>query len=60
MVNTAELLSGLSLDELESLADGLLAPAAQARLDELLVRKRTNQLLADEAAELDRLHQRTD
>ena len=31
-----DILAGLSVAELEALADGLLAPAHQARLDELL------------------------
>ena len=31
-----ELLVGMTNDELEALADGKLAPSAQARLDELL------------------------
>ena len=36
MSNDSELLIGLSEWELEALADSLLAPSAQARLDELL------------------------
>ena len=50
-----ELLSGLSLDELQALADSTLAPAAQAQLDELLARNAENQLFADEAAILEHL-----
>jgi len=48
-------LTGLSSDELNALADGLLAPAVQARLDELLNRNAESQLFDDENAELDRL-----
>jgi len=52
----SEMLTGLSVAELEALADGLLAPARQARLDELLA-KNGQGLLAgdDERRELDRL-----
>jgi hypothetical protein len=55
-----ELLVGLSLDELEALADSLLAPAAQARLDDLLARKKDNQLSVDEEVELDRVLEKID
>jgi len=36
MSSTSEVLIGVSVKELEALADSLLAPAAQARLDDLL------------------------
>jgi hypothetical protein len=55
MSRDPELLVGLSVEELEALADGLLAPAAQARLGDLLARKRAKQLSPEEEAELDRL-----
>ncbi|MBI1832039.1 MAG: hypothetical protein HYR84_11380 [Planctomycetes bacterium] len=55
-----ELLTGMSVDELEALAECLLAPAAQARLDDLLTRKKEKTLSADEDAELNRLLQKTD
>ena len=55
MNGNSELLVGLSVGELEALADGLLAPAAQARLSDLLARKREQQLAAGEETELDRL-----
>jgi hypothetical protein len=60
MSGNSELLVGLSVDELEALAEGLLAPAAQTRLTDLLARKREQQLPADEEAELDRLLHRVD
>ena len=55
MTNDAELLVGLSDGELEALADSLLAPSAQARLDELLDRNGRGDLTASEQSELDRL-----
>jgi hypothetical protein len=55
-----ELLNELSPGELEALAESILAPAAQARLDELLVRNKDNRLSASEQAELDRLLSRVD
>lgn len=48
-------LIGLNQAELQALAESMLAPAAQARLDELLARNAENQLGEDELAELDRL-----
>jgi hypothetical protein len=60
MSGNSELLVGLSVEELEALADGLLAPAAQARLGDLLSRKREKELAAGEEAELDRLLQKVD
>lgn len=59
-MNDPELLTGLSVDELEALADSLLAPAAQARLDELLARRLEARLSPEDDSELDRLLQRTD
>lgn len=56
----SELLVGLSEGELEALAESLLAPAAQARLDALLARNAEQQLAAAELAELDRLLDRVD
>ena len=60
MSNDSELLVGLSDDESEALADSMLAPSAQARLDKLLERNAENQLAVDEQAELDRLLARVD
>ena len=60
MNNESEFLVGMSDDELEALADGKLAPSAQARLDELLVRNGRSQLTADEQSELDGLLARVD
>ncbi len=48
-------MSGLSLDELQALADSMLAPTAQTQLNELLARNADNQLSADETEVLDRL-----
>ncbi len=60
MSNDPEVLLGLSNGELEALAEGILAPSIQARLDELIARNREGRLSSDEAAELDRLLTRTD
>jgi hypothetical protein len=60
MSSTSELLIGLSVEELEALADGHLAPAAQARLDDLLARRKEQPLSAEDENELDRLLQKTD
>jgi hypothetical protein len=51
----SEMLTSLSVAELEALADGLLAPARQARLDELLAEKEEGSLSGDEQRELDRM-----
>jgi hypothetical protein len=56
----AELLIGLSEEELEALADGKLAPAAQLHLDELLKRNAESQLSEGEQSELDRLLSQVD
>ncbi|MGB7440043.1 MAG: hypothetical protein WA919_03165 [Coleofasciculaceae cyanobacterium] len=50
-----ECLIGLSREELQALADSMLAPAAQNQLNELLIRNSESQLSADEIANLDRL-----
>jgi ribosome assembly protein YihI (activator of Der GTPase) len=55
-----ELLGDLSEDELEALADSVLAPSAQARLDELLDRNTNGQLGPTEQSELDCLLDRVD
>ena len=60
MNNDPEMLIGLSTGELEALSDSLLAPSAQARLDELLARNVQQQLGVSELAELDRLLERVD
>ena len=52
---SSEILAGLSVAELEALADGLLAPARQARLDELLSKNSQRSLDDPERQELDRL-----
>jgi hypothetical protein len=60
MSKDPELLVGLSDGELEALAESLLAPSAQSRLDELLVRNAESRLSPNEQAELDRLLERID
>jgi hypothetical protein len=55
-----ELLIGTSDEELEALADSVLAPSAQGRLDHLLDRNSQGQLIASELAELDALLARVD
>jgi len=55
VIRSSELLTELSIDELEALADSLLAPSAQARLDHLLACKREQSLTQDELVEMDRL-----
>lgn len=60
MLGDSEFLIGLSHEELEALADSVLGPSAQARLDELLDRNAEGQLAATEQSELDRLLARVD
>ncbi|MGB8698839.1 MAG: hypothetical protein WCD18_05425 [Thermosynechococcaceae cyanobacterium] len=48
-------LVGLSVEELQALSAGMLAPAAQIQLDSLLARNTEGQLSADEDAILERL-----
>ena len=60
MSSDCELLVGLSVEESEALADSLLAPAAQARLDDLLARQKEKLLSADEKRALDGLLQKVD
>ena len=60
MNDNSELLVGLSDGELEALAESFLAPASQARLDELLRRNADGQLAAADQAELDLLLERVD
>ncbi len=55
-----EILTGLSQDELQALAESLLSPKAQVQLDDLLGRNAQNQLSADESATLDRLLEQVD
>jgi len=55
-----ELLVNMSQAELQALAESKLAPAAQARLDDLLARHHETQLSDEEIAELDRLLEQVD
>lgn len=50
-----DMLAGLSQAELHALAQGMLAPAAQNRLDELLARNAESSLSAEEGSELEQL-----
>ena len=50
-----ECLVGLSKDELQALAESLLDPKAQVRLDALLARNAVAELSSNESAELDSL-----
>lgn len=60
MSQDPDILVGLSVGELEALSDGMLAPAAQVRLNELLARNAENPLSTAELAELDRLLEMVD
>jgi molybdenum cofactor biosynthesis enzyme MoaA len=53
-------LIGLNQAELQALAESMLAPAAQARLDELLAGQAESQLSEDELGELDHLLDKID
>ena len=55
-----ELLSNLTVEELEALAESQLAPGSQAHLDDLLDRHAEKQLSETEIAELDRLLRHAD
>jgi hypothetical protein len=55
-----ELLVGMSIDELEALADMLLAPAAQQQLDHLVDRQKEKKLTYAEEQQLDKLLQKLD
>ncbi len=55
MSDVVDILTSMSVDELEALADAKLAPSSQARLDHLLTENSTRQLSGDEAKELDQL-----
>ena len=50
----------MSNAELDALADGLLAPSAQSRLDDLLIRNADGELSTEELRELDSLLYRVD
>lgn len=55
-----DLLSDLSQAELQALAESMLAPDAQTRLNDLLARSQDNQLTKEEEAELDHLLEQVD
>ena len=50
MSSDSEILVGLSQEELEALADSMLVPSAQSRLDDLLERNTEGQLVGERAA----------
>ena len=60
MSNDPEILLGLSSGELEALAEGMLAPVMQTRLDELIAQGKERRLSSQETAEIDRLLARVD
>ena len=60
MDNSSELLTDLSIDELEALADSKLAPSAHDRLSDLLAKNNESKLTGDESKELDLLLARSD
>jgi queuine/archaeosine tRNA-ribosyltransferase len=60
MIADPEMLTSLSVAELEALADGLLVPARQARLDDLLANNGEGSLSVQERRELDRLLESVD
>ena len=55
MIRDPERLISLSAAELEALADGRLATASQARIDELLELKANAGISSEDTAELDQL-----
>jgi hypothetical protein len=60
MADGTELLSGVSIDELEALAAGVLVPSAQSRLDNLIADTKQRPLSPADAAELDDLLNKVD
>ncbi len=60
MENELELVTSLSEEELEALANGVLASSAQSRMDALLQRKSDGLLNTKELAELDSLLSQVD
>jgi hypothetical protein len=55
MTDEYELLVGVSIEELEALATGVLVPSAQARLDGLLAGAREHRISSEEERKLDDL-----
>jgi hypothetical protein len=55
IMGDSEFLTGLSIGELEALAESQLAPNQQARLDELLEKQQEGVLPDEEVEELDQL-----
>lgn len=59
-MNDSEILTNVTTDELEALAAGVLVPASQARLDELVEGAKSSSLSANEEAELDEILHKID
>jgi len=60
MNSDTELLTGVSIDELEALAAGVLVPASQIRLNELTAEAKERPLSVADAAALDDLLHKVD
>jgi hypothetical protein len=60
MINDLEILHGLSSGELDAIAEVMLAPSLQVRLDEYIALSKEQKLKPEEAAELDWLLARVD
>lgn len=60
MNNDTQILTSVSVDELEALAAGVLMPAAEGRLEVLIAGAKQESLSANEAAELDDLLNKVD
>jgi hypothetical protein len=58
--SSLEILSGMSLGELKALADAILAPGRQRRLNALLRKNKTTALRKKESEELDELLEESD
>lgn len=58
--SSLETLSGMSLGELKTLADAILAPGRQRRLSSLLRKSKTTGLRKNESTELDELLEESD
>jgi hypothetical protein len=60
MDHDTELLTGVSIDELEALAAGMLVPTAQSRLEELMASAEQHERSPTDSAELDDLLHKVD
>jgi hypothetical protein len=55
LIEDQEILNNLSIDELEALANSILVPASQKKLQDLLLKNSQSELSEDETLILDRL-----